>query len=97
MAVPNSFCRSSAISLVVTAPNRRPPVPALAVLFYCIRIAVERRLREKGLPIPSAEYLNVDAYDTETESFVLHPDSEQIPAEKAPEENAPGSGTDKTE
>ncbi len=72
-------------------------VPALAVLFYCIRIAVERRLREKGLPIPSAEYLNVDAYDTETESFVLHPDSEQIPAEKAPEENAPGSGTDKTE
>ena len=72
-------------------------VPALAVLFYCIRIAVERRLREKGVPIPSAEYLNVDAYDTETESFVLHPDSEQIPAEKAPEENAPGSGTDKTE
>ena len=72
-------------------------VPALAVLFYCIRIAVERRLREKGMPIPSAEYLNVDAYDTETESFVLHPDSEQIPAEKAPEENAPGSGTDKTE
>lgn len=74
-------------------------VPALAVLFYCIRIAVERRLREKGLPIPSAEYLNVDAYDTETESFVLHPDSEQLPAEKAPEENAPGSGygTDKTE
>lgn len=72
-------------------------VPALAVLFYCIRIAVERRLREKGLPIPSAEYLNVDAYDTETESFVLLPDSEQIPAEKAPEENAPGSGTDKTE
>ena len=72
-------------------------VPALAVLFYCIRIAVERRLREKGLPIPRAEYLHVDAYDTETESFVLHPDSEQIPAEKAPEENAPGSGTDKTE
>lgn len=72
-------------------------VPAFAVLFYCIRIAVERRLREKGLPIPSAEYLNVDAYDTETESFVLHPDSEQIPAEKASEENDTGSGTDKTE
>lgn len=72
-------------------------VPAFAVLFYCIRIAVERRLREKGLPIPSAEYLNVDAYDTETESFVLHPDSEQLPAENASEENAPGSGTDKTE
>lgn len=72
-------------------------VPAFAVLFYCIRIAVERRLREKGLPIPSAEYLNVDAYDTETESFVLHPDSEQIPAENASGENAPGSGTDKTE
>ncbi len=40
-------------------------VPFVAVLFYCIRKNVERKLEKKSLPIPSRTYLNVDAINTE--------------------------------
>lgn len=41
-------------------------VPFIAVLFYCIKMYVERSLSKKGLPLPSAEYLHSGSVDLET-------------------------------
>lgn len=41
-------------------------VPFIAVLFYCIKMIVERNLEKKSLPLPSGEYLNVGSVDLET-------------------------------
>lgn len=41
-------------------------VPLFAVIFYTIKMAVERSLRRKGLPIPSEEYYNVGFIHPET-------------------------------
>ncbi len=41
-------------------------VPIFAVLFYCIKIAVERKLVKKELPLSSADYVNLGAIDVES-------------------------------
>ena len=41
-------------------------VPFIAVLFYCIKILVERSLNKKSLPLPSANYLHAGSVDLET-------------------------------
>ncbi len=40
--------------------------PIFAVLFYCIKVIVERSLKSKGLPLSSTEYLNLGSIDVET-------------------------------
>lgn len=41
-------------------------VPLFAILFYCIKLVVERKLAKKQLPISSAEYVNVGAIDADS-------------------------------
>ena len=41
-------------------------VPLIAVLFYIIKISVERSLNKKSLPIPSSDYLNIESVDAQT-------------------------------
>lgn len=55
-------------------------VPLFAVLFYVIKIAVERSLAKKSLPIPSSEYLSVGAVDPE--DGTLLPIPEKAPRKK---------------
>ncbi len=50
-------------------------VPLFAVLFYCIKVAVERSLSKKSLPLSSSEYLNAGSVDPET--FMLYPAPER--------------------
>ncbi len=48
-------------------------VPLFAVLFYCIKVAVERSLTKKSLPVSSSEYLKVSAIDPQTrEIYPMH-------------------------
>ncbi len=47
--------------------------PIFAVLFYCIKVMVERSLKAKGLPVASTAYLNVGSIDVETGKFHLPP------------------------
>jgi len=47
--------------------------PIFAVLFYCIKVMVERSLKAKGLPLASTAYLNVGSIDPETGEFHLPP------------------------
>ncbi len=51
-------------------------VPLFAVLFYCIKMAVDRSLKKKNMPVASDDYMNVHSYDIE--KGVLTPN----PAEK---------------
>ena len=46
-------------------------VPLVAVLFYIIKVAVERSLKKKSLPVPSKEYLPVGYVDPDDKT--LHP------------------------
>lgn len=50
-------------------------VPLIAVLFYIIRIAVERSLAKKELPIPSGEYKDVGSVDPQTKELNPIPES----------------------
>lgn len=47
--------------------------PIFAVLFYCIKVMVERSLKSKGLPLSSTAYLNVGSIDPDTNEFHLPP------------------------
>ncbi len=47
--------------------------PICAVLFYCIKVMMERSLRSKGMPLSSTSYLNVGSVDPETGEFHLPP------------------------
>ena len=49
-------------------------VPLFAVMFYVIKIAVERSLKRKGLPIPSADYLDVGFINPETGEMLPPPE-----------------------
>ncbi len=55
-------------------------VPLVAVLFYVIKICVERSLKKKSLPIPSEEYLKVGSVDPETNE--IKPIPEKLPRKK---------------
>ena len=48
-------------------------VPLFAVLFYIIKLSVERSLKKKGLPIPSSEYYNVGFINPETGEMLAPP------------------------
>lgn len=48
-------------------------VPLFAVLFYIIKIAVERSLAKKNMPLNSADYLNAGSYDPETGTILPIP------------------------
>ncbi len=47
--------------------------PVFAVLFYCIKVLVERSLKSKGLPLSSSAYLNVGSIDEHNGEFHLPP------------------------
>ncbi len=51
-------------------------VPLIAVLFYIIRICVERKLEEKSLPIPSGAYQTVGSVDPGTGEMLPPPKKE---------------------
>lgn len=55
-------------------------VPIIAIIFYVIRVAVERSLARKGMPIDSMTYRTVGSVDSE--SFELLPIPEQAPHKK---------------
>ncbi len=55
-------------------------VPIIAIIFYVIRIAVERSLARKGMPVDSITYRTVGSVDSE--SAVLLPIPEQAPRKK---------------
>ncbi len=55
-------------------------VPLVAVLFYVIKVGVERSLAKKSLPIPSGEYLAVGSVDPE--SLEIKPIPEKAPRKK---------------
>ena len=55
-------------------------VPIIAIIFYVIRIAVERSLVRKGLPINSMTYRTVGSVDPE--AMTLQPIPEQAPHKK---------------
>ncbi|MBQ8895795.1 MAG: hypothetical protein IJY88_03265 [Clostridia bacterium] len=55
-------------------------MPLVAVLFYIIKVAVERSLAKKSLPISSREYLSLGYVDAE--DGTVHPMSEK-PARKS--------------
>ena len=48
-------------------------VPLIAVLFYVIKLYVERSLAKKQLPIPSDEYKDAGAYDEQAKALVPPP------------------------
>ncbi len=48
-------------------------VPFVAVLFYVIRMLVERSLAKKNLPVPSTEYLHAGSVDLENGTLVDAP------------------------
>lgn len=54
-------------------------VPLVAVLFYIIKIAVNRSLAKKELPLTSAEYTNLESVDTETGEIYTLPAKESAP------------------
>ncbi len=49
-------------------------VPLFAVLFYCIKIAVERSLAKKNLPTASDDYMNIHSYDIESGTLISNPE-----------------------
>ena len=51
-------------------------VPLIAVLFYTIRIFVERSLASKSLPIPSDDYLSAGGVDVENGTLTPIPEKE---------------------
>ena len=51
-------------------------VPLIAVLFYTIRIFVERSLASKSLPIPSDDYLSAGGVDVEVGTLTPIPEKE---------------------
>lgn len=51
-------------------------VPLIAVLFYTIRIFVERSLASKSLPIPSDDYLSAGGVDSENGTLTPIPEKE---------------------
>lgn len=55
-------------------------VPLVAVLFYIIKLCVERSLVKKSLPIPSIDYLSVGSVDPE--SLEIKPIPEKAPRKK---------------
>lgn len=48
-------------------------VPLIAVLFYVIKLYVERSLAKKQLPVPSSEYKDAGAYDEQAKALVPPP------------------------
>lgn len=51
-------------------------VPIFAVIFYVINMSVERKLRQKNLPVNGEEYYNVGSYDEETSTLVPAPEKQ---------------------
>ncbi len=49
-------------------------VPLFAVLFYCIKIAVDRSLSKKNMPVASDDYMNVRSYDIEQGILIPNPE-----------------------
>ncbi|MBO5870036.1 MAG: AI-2E family transporter, partial [Clostridia bacterium] len=52
-------------------------VPLFAVLFYCIKLGVERSLAKKSLPLSSTEYLNIGSVDAEMGEIYPIPEKEK--------------------
>jgi predicted PurR-regulated permease PerM len=52
-------------------------VPLFAVIFYVIKMVVERNLLRKNMPVPSEAYLNAGSYDEETQQLIPAPEKEK--------------------
>ncbi len=52
-------------------------VPLFAVLFYCIKMAVDRSLSKKNMPTAGDDYINVHSFDAEKGILLPNPEKPQ--------------------